>query len=58
VQCPQCKGEDCIQIEINLQDETVQFSACRRCEAKWWVHDGGTIDLSDVLDLASKATLI
>jgi hypothetical protein len=57
MQCPQCKGEDCVQIEINLQEETVQFSSCRRCEAKWWEHDGGTIDLSDVLTLAAKTTL-
>ena len=54
MQCPQCKGEDCVQIEINLQEETVQFSACRRCEAKWWEHEGGAIDLSEVLTLAAK----
>jgi hypothetical protein len=41
-------------IEINLQDETVQFSSCRHCEAKWWEHEGGSIDLSDVLTLAAK----
>jgi hypothetical protein len=57
MQCPQCKGEDCVQIEINLQEETVQFSACRQCEAKWWEHDGGTIDLSEVLTLAEKEGL-
>jgi hypothetical protein len=57
MQCPQCKGEDCVQIEINLQKETVQFSACRQCEAKWWEHAGDTIDLSDVLTLAAKEPL-
>ncbi len=54
MRCPKCQGEDCLQIEINLQDETVQFSSCRHCEAKWWEHDGGTIDLSDVLTLAAR----
>ena len=55
--CPQCKGEDCVQIEINLEEETVQFSSCRRCEAKWWEREGDTIDLSDVLSLAEKTHL-
>jgi hypothetical protein len=58
VQCPKCQGEDCVQIEINLQAETVQFASCRVCEAKWWEHDGGNIDLSDVLTLAAQADQI
>ncbi|MEA2507078.1 MAG: hypothetical protein QOH48_1696 [Actinomycetota bacterium] len=57
MQCPQCKGEDCVQIEINLQEETVQFSSCRNCEAKWWQHGGDTIDLNEVLTLAAKVPL-
>jgi hypothetical protein len=55
LQCPKCQAEDCVQIEINLQAETVQFTSCRICEAKWWEHDGGTIDLSEVLTLAAEA---
>ena len=48
--CPECAGEDCIQIEINLkEEETVQFYSCRRCEAKWWQKEGGTIALDEVL---------
>jgi hypothetical protein len=54
MQCPNCGGEDCIQIEIHLQTEDrVQFCSCRRCETKWWEREGGTITLDEVLDLAS-----
>ena len=57
MRCPECEGEDCVQIEINLEQESVQFSSCRRCEAKWWERAGDTIDLSDVLSLAEKSQL-
>lgn len=52
--CPQCQGEDCIQIEIRLKEaDSVQFFSCRRCEHKWWERDGGTIALDEVLTLAA-----
>jgi hypothetical protein len=55
MRCPHCGGEDCIQIEIHLQsDDTVQFYSCRRCEAKWWEREGGTISLDEVLTLAAR----
>ncbi|MDQ5816670.1 MAG: hypothetical protein M3516_10335 [Actinomycetota bacterium] len=55
MRCPQCRGEDSIEIEIRLKEEDdVQFYSCRLCEAKWWQRDGDTIALGDVLDLASK----
>ena len=55
MRCPQCKGEDCTEIEIHLtNDEPVQFFSCRRCEAKWWERAGEAIPLDEVLDLASK----
>lgn len=54
--CPQCGGEDCTHIVINLKEEdTVQFYACRRCEAKWWEHEGDTIALDEVLNLAAQS---
>lgn len=54
--CPQCGGEDCTQIVINLKEEdSVQFYACRKCEAKWWEHQGDTIALDEVLDLAARS---
>ncbi len=53
--CPECKGKDCIQIEIRLKDDdTVQFFSCRRCETKWWEHGGDTIALDEVLTLAAR----
>jgi len=56
--CPQCGGEDCTQIVINLKEEdSVQFFNCRRCEAKWWEHEGDTIALDEVLNLAAEAEL-
>lgn len=54
--CPQCRGEDCIHIEIRLKadEENVQFFSCRRCEAKWWERKGRSIALDDVLNLAAR----
>lgn len=52
--CPRC-GDDCTHIEIRLRDEdSVQFFSCRRCEAKWWEHDGGVIELDEVLNLTAQ----
>lgn len=52
--CPECKGQDCIHIEIRLkQDDPMQFYSCRLCEAKWWETDHGTIELDEVLTRAS-----
>jgi formate dehydrogenase maturation protein FdhE len=54
--CPQCAGEDWTHIVINLKEEdSVQFYACRRCEAKWWEYEGDTIALDEVLDLAARS---
>ena len=56
--CPQCGGEDCTHIVINLKEEdSVQFYNCRRCEAKWWEHEGDTIALDEVLNLAAQSEL-
>jgi hypothetical protein len=53
--CPGCRGRDCVHIEIQLQgDQTVQFYSCRRCEAKWWERDGDAIALDEILNLAAK----
>ena len=55
MRCPHCDGEDCIQVEIQLKGEDqIQFYSCRRCEEKWWVRDGDTIALDDVLNLTSE----
>lgn len=52
--CPDCKSQDCIHIEIHLTDEQVQFYSCRSCEAKWWETEGGPVDLERVLGLAGR----
>jgi len=53
--CPRCEGQDCIAIEIGLQEQdAVQFFSCRDCEMKWWEHEGDTIDLDAVLVLAAR----
>ena len=55
MECPHCHGQDCTEIEINLKNEDhVKFYSCRRCESKWWQHDGDTIALDDVLTLTAK----
>ena len=55
MRCPECEAENCTRIEIHLKDEhTVQFFSCRRCEAKWWENDEGTIALDDFLTMAAQ----
>jgi Zn-finger nucleic acid-binding protein len=55
MQCPHCKGLDCTEIEIRLkEDDSVKFYSCRRCEAKWWQHQGDTIELDQVLSLTAE----
>jgi hypothetical protein len=57
MECPSCRGVDCVQIEIRLKSDdsdTVRFFSCRGCEAKWWERDGDTIALDEVLDLTAQ----
>jgi hypothetical protein len=56
MRCPECGSEDATNIVIRLREEdSVQFYACRDCEAKWWERDGDTIDLDEVLHLTAQA---
>ena len=56
MRCPQCEGQDTTTIVIKLRgDDDVSFYQCRRCEAKWWQHDGSTIALDEVLNLTAEA---
>ena len=56
MRCPQCHGEDTTTIAIKLRgDDSVSFYQCRRCEAKWWQHNGDTIALDEVLNLTAEA---
>lgn len=55
MKCPQCQAENCTEIRLDLkEDETVDFFSCRRCEAKWWQREGDTIELDEVLNLATR----
>ena len=55
MECPQCGGRDCVEIEIRLKDDdSVQFFSCRKCEHRWWKHHGDQVALDEVLNLASK----
>lgn len=54
MECPQCHAKDCTEIRLHLKgEEKVEFFSCRRCEAKWWEREGDTIELDEVLNLAS-----
>jgi formate dehydrogenase maturation protein FdhE len=56
MRCPNCEGEDTTNIVIKLRDDDdVSFFQCRRCESKWWQHDGETIALDQVLDLTAQS---
>ncbi|MFN2524909.1 MAG: hypothetical protein ABR505_01380 [Actinomycetota bacterium] len=54
LRCSDCGADDCLQIEIRLQDDVVSFFACRNCESKWWEREGDTIALDEVLSLATQ----
>lgn len=55
MECPQCHAKDCTEIRLHLKgEESVEFFSCRRCEAKWWEREGDTIELDEVLNLASQ----
>ena len=56
MECPKCGSTDSTNIVINLKaDDNVQFFNCRKCEARWWEHQGDTIALDEVLNLAADA---
>lgn len=56
MRCPECGGDDATHIVIRLRDDdSIQFFACRNCEAKWWERDGDTIELDEVLHLTAEA---
>jgi len=55
LRCEQCGQDSVIQIELTLPDGTeVVFCSCHRCESRWWDHDGETLELDAVIDLARK----
>lgn len=55
LRCEQCGQDSVIQIELTLPDGTdVMFCSCHRCESRWWDHDGETLELDAVIDLARK----
>ena len=54
--CPRCRSEDCIQINIDLTGaDLIEFYSCRACETKWWVRDGDRIELDAVLTMAASS---
>ena len=56
MRCQQCGGSDTTTIVIKLhEDDSLSFYQCRRCESKWWEHDGGPIALDEVLNLTTEA---
>jgi hypothetical protein len=55
MECPNCHGNDCTEIEITLKgDENVKFTSCRYCESKWWEREGTAVDLNQVLTLTAE----
>ncbi len=55
MRCPECGSTNATHVVINLSDDDhVQFYSCRTCEARWWEHQGGSIALDEVLNLAAR----
>lgn len=54
MKCPECGLSNCTEIQISLKEEnSVKFYSCRKCEAKWWEHQGDSIELDEVLSLTA-----
>jgi len=47
--CPTCKHSDTGEIRFEAVAEGATFHYCRRCEHRWWVARGESVDLDAVL---------
>jgi hypothetical protein len=53
--CPECGSERVTALTMTLTDGTpVQFASCHECEHRHWMHDGSTLDFTDVIARATK----
>jgi transcription elongation factor Elf1 len=54
-ECPSCGSERLTALAMTLTDGTlVNFSSCHNCEHRVWADDAGRLDISDVLNRATK----
>ncbi len=51
--CPTCSARHIVEIGLTLQGKNVTLHSCSRCDNRWWDDESGTIELDEVLDLAT-----
>lgn len=55
LECPRCGTADVTKIEHHLDGGgALSFFSCHRCEHRWWIKDGESVSLPDVLDLTRR----
>jgi Zn ribbon nucleic-acid-binding protein len=54
-ECPSCGSQRLTTLAMTLTDGTpVNFSSCHNCEHRVWEDNAGRLDISDVLNRATK----
>lgn len=54
-QCPKCRSNDKVTVQLRLDGSDVTFSHCRACEERWYTTAGGQerLTLDEVLELVA-----
>ena len=47
--CPACGSDELLRIDLAVEEQPVAFTACPRCERRWWERDGSPLSLEVVL---------
>ena len=51
--CPVCRTRRVVEIGVHLGDTDVVLRSCSACDTRWWQGNGETIDLPEVIELAT-----
>lgn len=52
MECPSCKSDTYVEINMTLGENAVAFRRCGRCEVQKWESKDRDIDLDSVLEYA------
>lgn len=52
--CPVCGAGELLSVTLSVGGSDMSFTTCHMCEERWWEQDGHSVDLGDVLHLASN----
>lgn len=55
LECPRCKSDNVININMTVETGPVSFFSCHACDKRWWNDDQGhAIELPEVLQRARR----